>query len=76
MHIQIGAESIEQTLISGQVPHDAQLNLRIVRRDYSITFRCHEGLANASPFFRTYGNVLQVGIRRRQPPGCRNRLVI
>ena len=63
------AERAQQSLVAGQVSHDPQLDLGIVRRQQTVTLRRDEGLANPSPLGGPHGNVLQIGVRRRQPPG-------
>jgi hypothetical protein len=69
-------ERARETRIARQVRHDAELDLRIVRRQQHLALRRHEGLADAPSFRRADRDVLQVRVARRQPPRHRNRLVI
>src|SRR5690606_22697416 len=47
----------QQAFVLGQVRHDAQLDLGIVRRQHAVARGSDEGLANAAAFFCTNGNV-------------------
>ena len=75
MHVEVFAEGIEEPRVAGQVRHDAQLDLRIVRRDDAVAFRRHEGLADTPPVLGTDGDVLQVRVTGREPPCGGDRLV-
>ncbi|MNQ55969.1 hypothetical protein D3C85_700790 [compost metagenome] len=70
------AEGIQQTFVLGQVGHDAQLDLRIVRRQQFVAGGGDERLANAPALGGADRDVLQVRIAGRQAPGGRHRLVI
>ena len=72
----IAGEGAQQACVAGQVRHDAQLDLRIVRRQQHVARRRDEGLADAPAFGRADRDVLQVRILRRQPAGRGHRLVI
>ena len=69
-------EGGQQAFIPRQVRHNAQLDLRVVRRDNDVIFRRDKRLANTAPFFVTHRNVLQVWIGRRQTAGGGDRLMI
>jgi hypothetical protein len=69
-------EGVEQALVPGQVGHDAQLDLGVVRRHQLVAGFGHEGLADAPPFGAADGDVLQVGVGRRQPAGGGHGLVV
>ncbi|MNC40761.1 hypothetical protein D3C75_894930 [compost metagenome] len=56
--------------------HDAQFNLRIVRRDNTVAFRGNKCLPDAASFVVTHRDILQVGIAGRETPGSRHRLMI
>ena len=56
--------------------HDAQFNLRIIRRDQLTAFRGDEGLADAPTFLSPHRDVLQIGVGRGQAPGRRDGLMI
>ena len=60
--IAILGEGGEQARIPGQVRHDAQLDLRIVRRDQLGPGPCHKGLTDAPPFRSTDRDVLKIRI--------------
>ncbi len=74
MHVLAGGEGLEQALVLRQVRHDAQFDLRIVRRHDHRSRRRDEGFADAAAFRGAHRYVLQVRIVARQPPGHRHRL--
>ena len=76
MHVPILSEGLAQGRIFGQVRHDAELNLRVIRRQEAMPRGRDKGLAHAPPFLRADGNVLKVGVGGRQAPRGRHRLVI
>jgi hypothetical protein len=69
-------EGGQQPLVTGEVGHDAQLDLGVVRRHQLVTGARNEGLPDAAPLFVAYRDVLQVGIGGREPTGRRHRLMI
>src|SRR5690606_14202128 len=69
VHVQTLAEGIEQALVLGQVRHDAQLDLRIVRGHDAVARGGDEGLADAPPLGGADRDVLQVRVRGGQPAG-------
>ena len=70
------AKALQQAFVLREVRHDAQLDLRIVRRQQHVALGRDECLTDAPPLGRAYRDVLQVGILRRQPAGGGHRLVI
>ena len=64
VQILTAAESLDERLVSGQMSHDAHLDLGVVGRHQALVIRSHgKGLADAHAF--TVGrDVLQVGVRR------------
>jgi phosphoglycolate phosphatase len=62
MDIFAGAEGGEQALVAGQMRHDAQLDLRIVRGQHPAARLGHEGAADAPALVAADRDVLQVGI--------------
>ena len=66
----------QQALVTGEVRHDAQLNLGIVRRYQLVASARDEGLPDPASLLVAHRNVLQVGIGRGEPAGCRHRLMI
>ena len=76
VHVLAAVERGQQAGVAGQVRHDAQLDLRVVRGDDLPALRRDERLADAPAFLGADRDVLQVRIGRRQPPGRRDRLVV
>lgn len=76
MYVQVIAEGVQQAFVLGQVRHDPQLDLRVVRRQQLVAFWRDERLTNPPAFSGADRNVLQVRITRRQTPSGRYRLVI
>ena len=62
-------EGIDQALVARVVGEDAQLDLRVVRRQEPAALGRHEGLADAHPIRAADRDVLDVGLRRRDPSG-------
>ncbi len=62
VHVQIVLERVQEAGILRQVGHDAQLDLRVVRRQQLVARRCDEGLANAPPLGGADRDVLQVRV--------------
>ena len=74
VHVTIRSERRAQPRITGQVRHDAQLDLGIVRREQHAARWRNECLADAPPLGAADGDILQVWIHRRQPSRGRHRL--
>ena len=74
MHVLAVREGVAQPLVAREVRHDAQLDLRVVRRDQARAGRRDEGLADAPALRRADGDVLQVGVVGGQAPGDRHGL--
>ena len=60
--------SFQQSGITGNVRHDAQLDLRIIGRDDTVAGRCDKSFANTTAFGGAYRNVLQIGFVAGKPP--------
>ena len=69
-------ECVEQAGVARKVRHDAQLDLRVVRRNQDMAWRRHEGLPDAASFRRADRDVLQVRVGRGQASCRRDGLVI
>src|SRR6185295_7233231 len=65
----------EHDWILRYVGKQPQLELRVVCRDNLISFFCNERSSDASSQLSANGNVLQVGIARREPAGGSHRLI-
>ncbi|MNT20879.1 hypothetical protein D3C72_1562000 [compost metagenome] len=76
MHVQIVAEGIHQAFVLGQVRHDPQFDLRIVRRQQFVALWRDERLTDAPAFRGAHRDILQVWIARGQTPGRCHSLVI
>ena len=76
MHVLALAERAKQTGVAGEMRHDAELDLRIVRGDELAARRRHERGADAAAFRGADGNVLQVRVLRGEAPGGGHRLPI
>ncbi len=76
MHILVLGERTQQALVAGQVRHDAQLDLRVVGRQQHVPVGRDERLADLAAFRRPDRDVLQVGVRRREPAGRGDGLVV
>ena len=74
--VHVVGERRDQALVAGQVRHDAQLDLGVVGSHQQVPLGRHEGLADAPAFRRAYGDVLQVRVRRGQPAGGGDGLVV
>ena len=64
VHIEVFPESGEQSRIFGEVRHDPQFNLRIVRCNDAVSLRGNKSLANAPTFLGADRDVLKVRGRR------------
>ena len=62
--------------IAGEMRHQSELNLRIIGREEKATGVGHHRLTNELASFASDGQILQVGVRRRQSSGSRYRLII
>ena len=67
--------AVHQNRIVRHVREQPQFDLRIVRNNQLPAFARHEGGANLASQLRADRNVLQIGIRRRQPTGGRAGLI-
>src|SRR5512136_452394 len=76
MDIFIPLKRLDQCFVLGKVSEESQFNLRIVCRSNNPSLFRDEGLADPTSLIRADGDVLQVGITRREPSGGRDRLVI
>ena len=74
VHVFAGGECLQQSFVLGQMRHDAQLDLGIVRRDDDRAWRRYESLADAATFRGANRNVLQVRVVAREPTGHRDSL--
>ena len=74
VHVLAGFEGVEQGLVTTQVGHDAQLDLRIVGAGNHSPLRGNKGFAHAAAFGRAHRNVLQVRVVAGQTPSHRHRL--
>ena len=70
-----GAVGLDQQLVAGEVRQQPQLDLRVVGGEQNVAGLGDEGGANLAAQLGADGNVLQIGIDRRQPPGRRARHV-
>ncbi len=73
----VNVEPVREGLLQlrdvGDMREDAQLDLRVIRRDQRVPRRRHERRADLAPGLRADRNVLQVRLGRRQPPRRRRR---
>ena len=72
----VGGERAQQSLITRQVRHDPQFDLRVIGRQQQMAGGRDESLADAPSLGTADRDVLQVGIGRTQAPGRRHRLVV
>src|SRR5699024_5800070 len=70
------AEGALHALVAGQVRHDPQFDLRVVRGQHLVAGRGDEGLADAPALGGAHRDVLQVGVGRGQAAGGHGGLVI
>ena len=68
-------ERFDQEFVTGHMREDAELDLRIVRRDQHVAGFRDEGAPDLASELGPDGDVLQVRITAAQPAGCRHRLV-
>ena len=66
MNVETVGESLAQGGHIGDVRKKAKLDLGIIGRDEAAPFRGHKGATDAASFFGTDGDVLQIGLVRRQ----------
>ena len=71
VNVELIGEGLLQRRDVGDVSEKAQFDLAIVGRDELAPLRRDEGAADLAPRFGADGDVLQIGLRRRQPPGGR-----
>ena len=76
MDVESVVEGINQTIVSGKMSHDPQLDLGVVCRHQHHALRGNESLANTTAFLCPDGNVLQIGVRAGQATGRRHRLMV
>ena len=70
MYVLSIAKGFDKVGVAAQVGHDAQFDLRVVRRDYhSVRAARDEGLADLLSPFRSDRDVLEVWLRRAQASG-------
>ena len=75
MNVLAIAEGLEQQRIVGEMRQQTQLDLRIVRHQQFPALARNESGADLAAQRGADGDVLQIGIRRRQPSGGRARLI-
>src|SRR5258708_4188289 len=68
------AESLDKYGVFREMRHDAQLDLRIIRREQNLSFLGNERGANLPSQLGSNRNVLQVGIARTKPARGRTSL--
>ena len=69
-------ERRDQRLVAGQVRHDPQLDLAVIRRQQALEARAdHEAQPDLAAEFAADGDVLQVRVGGGEPAGGRDRLV-
>ena len=74
--IRAGAEGLEQSRFAAQPRDDAQLDLRIIRREQPVlAVAGNEGLADLLPLLGADGDILQVRVLRIEPAGAGDDLV-
>ena len=76
MHVLAFLERAHQRFIAGNMRHDAQFDLRVIRRHDLAARRRDERFANAPPFAGAHRDVLQIRLVRRQAPRHRDGLRI
>src|SRR5262252_10571732 len=62
-------ESLEKSLILRKMRQHSQLDLRIIRREQHVIWRCDESAPDLAAHLTANRDVLQVRRRRRQAPG-------
>ncbi len=75
MNVLAAAVGLHQQLVSGEMRQQPQLDLRIIGREQHVARLGDECGANLAAKFGADGNILQIGIGGRQPPGRRSRLL-
>ena len=75
MQVLAAVERLDESFVTGQVGHDAHLDLRVVSGEKCLVLLADlEGAADAARLLRADGDVLQVGIGARQTAGLAARL--
>ena len=69
------AEGLHQGLVPGEVRHEPQLNLAVVRVQEHPALSRHKGPANLPALGGAHGNVLQIRLAGGDAPGGRGHLV-
>ena len=64
MHVLVAMKRGEQAGVAGQMRHDTQLNLRIIRRKNLVAWRRDKCLTDAAAFLGAYRDVLQIRVVR------------
>ena len=76
MNVGAAAERFDHVLVTAQMGHDTQLNLRIIgREEQSVSLIGNKSFANVAPQRFADGDVLQVRVRRAKPTGRGDRLI-
>src|SRR3954464_1612938 len=75
MDVAAGLECSDERGIAGKMREQAQLDLRIVRRDEYVTGGRNKPASNVAPQLTANRDVLKVGIARRQTARGRDSLV-
>ena len=75
MDIAAGEERLHERFVAGDMGQQSQLDLRIVRSDESPPLSRHEAAPDIAAELSANRNVLEIGIRRRQPAGARDGLI-
>ncbi len=77
MEVVPGTERLHQRLIAGKISHDTQFDLAVVGGEQAlVAIPDNEPAPDPAAFLGPDGDVLQVGIGRRQAAGGRDRLVV
>jgi len=76
VNVLVACERREQAFVAGQVRHDPQLDLRVIRCEQLESGRRDERLADAAAFGGADRDVLKIRVRRGQPPRSRDGLVV
>ena len=75
MNIVALQEGLNQVLVFAEVRHDAQLDLAVIGAEEKLSGIRYERLAHLFSLGIANGDVLQIGVRRRQTTRCRNSLI-
>ncbi len=74
VHVLAVREGVEQALVTREVGHDAQFDLRIIGRNNAAARWGDEGGADLAAFLTAHRDVLQVGVARGEAAGDYRRL--